>query len=109
MEFRRVVFRSYGVNNGSVVYRITPSANGCSGSFVDVTVTVNPVPVITNTAPQLQATVCSGTALNFTPTSTIGTTTYTWTTTVVGTLTGVSASGSGAVTNTPVNGTNTPA
>ncbi|WP_221412623.1 PKD-like domain-containing protein [Fulvivirga lutimaris] len=31
---------------GSVTYRITPSANNCSGVFEDVTVTVNPLPVV---------------------------------------------------------------
>ncbi|MEQ8243080.1 PKD-like domain-containing protein, partial [Fulvivirga sp.] len=31
---------------GSVTYRITPSANNCDGSFQDVTVTVNPLPVV---------------------------------------------------------------
>ncbi|QSE96723.1 PKD-like domain-containing protein [Fulvivirga lutea] len=38
------------VNNnspsGSVTYRITPNANGCSGAFEDVTVNVNPRPVV---------------------------------------------------------------
>ncbi|MEP2771800.1 MAG: PKD-like domain-containing protein [Fulvivirga sp.] len=31
---------------GSVTYRITPSANNCDGAFEDVTVTVNPQPVV---------------------------------------------------------------
>ncbi len=93
-----------GINSGSVTYAITPVANGCSGSTITVTVTVNPVPVITDTATQLQTTICSGTALNFTPTSTIGTTSYTWTSTVSGTITaGVSASGSSTITDSPVN------
>ncbi|MBS1682566.1 MAG: hypothetical protein JST48_12710, partial [Bacteroidetes bacterium] len=99
----QVLTSTDGTTAGTVTYRITPTANGCSGPFVDVTVTVNPVPVITDTAPQLQATVCSGTALNFTPASTVGGTTYTWTSTVVGPVAGVSAGGSGAVTDTPVN------
>jgi hypothetical protein len=95
------------VSNGTVVYRITPSANVCSGAFLDVTETVNPVPVISNSAPQLQTTICSGTALNFTPSSTITGATYAWTTTVVGSISGVSTSGSGPITDTPVNSANT--
>src|SRR5258706_10207298 len=81
------------LTNGTVVYRITPTANGCSGTFIDITVTVKPVPVITNTATQLQTTICSAAALNFTPTSTIAGTTYSWTSTVVGSITGVTSSG----------------
>src|SRR5258708_12803866 len=50
----------------------------------DITVTVKPVPVITNTATQLQTTICSAAALNFTPTSTIGGTTYNWTSSISG-------------------------
>ena len=92
-----------GVNNGSVTYTITPVANGCTGSSQDVTVTVTPVPVITNTAVQLLNTICSGTALNFTPTNTITGTTYTWTSTVSGTVIPVNPSGSGAITDAPVN------
>ncbi|GHN01324.1 hypothetical protein WSM22_28130 [Cytophagales bacterium WSM2-2] len=106
-SINQVLTSTDGVSTGTVTYRITPSANGCNGSFIDVTVTVNPVPVITDTAPQLQATICSGTALNFIPTSTIGSTTYTWNTTVVGSITGVSASGNAAITNSPVNSANT--
>jgi hypothetical protein len=92
-----------GITTGSVTYSVTPSANACSGSAILVTATVKPVPVITNTATQLQRTICSGTSLNFTPTSSVAGTTYTWTSVVSGPLTGVSASGSGAITNTPVN------
>src|SRR5690606_8534024 len=32
-----------GIAPGTVIYRITPSANGCAGTSLDVTVTVNPV------------------------------------------------------------------
>ncbi len=31
---------------GSVTYRVTPSANNCDGVFQDITVTVNPLPVV---------------------------------------------------------------
>src|SRR5690606_25138114 len=96
-----------GITSGSVTYRITPTANGCSGSFIDVTVTVNPAPVITNTSTQLQTTICSGTALNFTPTSSIGGTTYSWTSSVSGSIIGITASGTGAITDTPINTGNT--
>jgi hypothetical protein len=35
-----------GNGQGSVVYRITPSKDGCDGLFTDVEVTVNPVPLV---------------------------------------------------------------
>ena len=99
----QVLTATDGITSGSVTYRITPTASGCNGATVDVTVTVNPVPVITNTATQLQTTICSGTALNFTPTSSVAGTTYSWTSVIVGSIIGVSASGTGAITNTPIN------
>jgi hypothetical protein len=92
-----------GINSGSVTYAITPVANGCSGTPITATATVNPVPVITSTAVQLQTTICSSTALNFTPTTTISGTTFTWTSTVTGPISGATASGSGAIIDSPVN------
>jgi hypothetical protein len=98
-----------GITSGTATYRITPAANGCSGNFVDVTVTVSPRPAITNTSTSLIQEICSGTSLNFLPTSTIGATTFGWTSSVIGVLSGVTTSGSGAITDTPVNATNTSA
>jgi hypothetical protein len=96
-----------GINPGTVNYTITPTANGCAGTPIVVTVTVNPAPVITNTSLQLQTTICSGTALGFTPTSSIGGTTYTWTSSVTGSVTGNTASGSGMITDALTNSSNT--
>jgi hypothetical protein len=106
-QISQVLTSTDGITSGTVTYRITPTANGCSGTPVDVVVTVNPVPVITNTAPQLQTTICSGTALNFTPTSSVAGTTYSWTSLTIGTVSGISASGAGAITDTPINTGNT--
>jgi hypothetical protein len=94
-----------GVTSGTATYTVTPSANGCNGTPIVVVVTVNPVPVITNTPGQLLTTICSASALNFTPTSTIGGTTYSWTSSISGPISGasVTASGSGAITDAPVN------
>ncbi len=105
----QVLTSSDGINPGSVTYRITPSANGCAGSSIDVVVTVSPEPVVTNTSPSLIQEICSGTSLNFMPTSSIGGTTFNWTSFVIGTLTGVTASGSGPILDTPVNSTNSSA
>jgi hypothetical protein len=95
-----------GITPGTVTYRITPSANGCAGNFIDVTVTVNPKPVMTNSPTSLIQEICSATPLNFIPTASVSGTTFSWTSTVIGTLTGVSASGTGPITDTPVNATN---
>ncbi|MDZ7650114.1 MAG: PKD-like domain-containing protein [Cytophagales bacterium] len=94
---------------GTATYTITPGANGCTGTPINVIVTVSPKPVITNTALQLLTTICSNTSLNFTPVSTTDpATTYAWTSAVSGsTFTGVLAIGSGAITDTPVNTGNT--
>ncbi|MEJ1239936.1 PKD-like domain-containing protein [Chryseolinea sp. T2] len=98
-----------GTTSGTVTYRITPATGTCQGNTFDVVVTVSPTPVITNSPSTLIQEICSSTALNFTPTASISGTTFTWTSTVVGTLTGVSASGTGAVNDTPQNATNTSA
>jgi hypothetical protein len=94
---------------GTATYTITPSANGCTGTPINIVVTVSPKPIITNTALQLLTTICSNTVLNFTPVSTTDPATlYSWTSVVSGsTFTGVLASGTGTITDTPVNTGNT--
>lgn len=97
---------SDGVNPGSVTYSITPTANGCAGTPVNVVVTVNPTPLITDLPSALLNDICSGVALNFLPTSHIPST-FSWTSQVlVGTVSGVPASGTGAINHTPSNATN---
>ncbi|MBT1712061.1 T9SS type A sorting domain-containing protein [Fulvivirgaceae bacterium PWU5] len=97
-----------GVNPGTVTYRITPHVNGCTGNVVDVTVTVNPQPGITNPPSTLVQEICSGTALSFLPTASITPgTTFTWESTVVGSLSGVTPTGTGAITDSPINTANT--
>src|SRR5690606_14171241 len=98
-----------GVNAATVTYNVTPSANGCSGAPIAIVVDVTPKPVITNTPTSFIQEICSNTPLNFIPTASIGGTVFNWTSTVIGTLTGVSASGIGAITDTPINATNTDA
>jgi hypothetical protein len=92
-----------------VTYEFESIVTGCAPSASQfVTVDVKPIPAISNTALQLQQTICSGTALNFLPTSTTDPgTTYTWTSTISGTFSGVTASGTGAISDTPVNSVNT--
>jgi hypothetical protein len=93
---------------GTVTYVVTPtSAAGCAGASRNIVVTVNPVPVITSSASQLSPSVCSGTALDFTPTSTVTGVGFSWTSSASGFISGISASGTGAITNTPVNIGNT--
>lgn len=58
-----------------VVYTITPSANGCSGTPFTYTVTVNPTPSITSAA---SGGVCSGQPLSYLVTGTVPGATYTW-------------------------------
>src|SRR5690606_22249320 len=94
-----------GVTAGVVVYRITPEANGCIGPYADVTVNVTPVPGITNAAVDLAKQICSGEPLNFLANSTINDATFTWTSSVIGSIGAgsVSATGTGAITDIPIN------
>jgi hypothetical protein len=104
----QVLTSTDGVTQGTVTYRITPEAVGCVGTPIDVVVTVDPTPVVTTPASSLSQQICSGTTLNFTPTSTVAGTTYTWTSSFSGPLTDITASGSGAINDTPVNTGNVP-
>lgn len=82
---------------GTAVYTITPSASGCSGSPISVTITVNPIPVAT-ASPSTQ-TICSGTSSSIGLTSNVAGTTYAWT--VVQTnITGATASSGSTIAQT---------
>jgi gliding motility-associated-like protein len=65
-----------GIVPGTVNYTITPTQNGCAGTAVVVTVTVNPAPKIIGLA---NAAICSGDTLNLPLVSDIPGTTFTWT------------------------------
>ena len=75
---------------GTVSYVVTPKSNlGCLGAAATLTVTVNPAPVITSAAPATP--MCAGTALNIPlSASTPGLSTFTWTPTQTGGVTGAS-------------------
>jgi len=93
--------------SGTANYTVTPSANSCVGTPIHAIATVNPTPTITNSS--LSNSICSGTALNFVPTVSISGATFSWTSSITGTVTGVSASGSANITDTPVNTGTAPA
>ena len=85
-----------GLNAGTVVYEVTPTLNGCTGTPQTITVTVNPVPQITASA---HPEICSGEPTNIDFSSPFGTTVYNWevdangvTGASAGTLTGPSIS-----------------
>lgn len=58
-----------------VRYTVIPYNNGCAGTSQIDSITVNPVPVVTNAA---SYSVCSGTTLSILLTSNISTTAFTW-------------------------------
>lgn len=62
---------------GTVTYTITPSANGCSGTPVNVLITVNPIPDVIATPGS--ETICSGTSTNISLAGTVSGTTFSWT------------------------------
>ncbi|MEM6522391.1 MAG: PKD-like domain-containing protein [Bacteroidota bacterium] len=67
------------VTNASVdvVYTVTPYIGSCAGTSFTITVTVDPIPSFTS--PPSPETICSGDQLNFTPTSPVAGTIFTWT------------------------------
>jgi hypothetical protein len=101
----QVLMSTDGTSNGIVVYRITPMANGCSGAFEDVSVTVKPTPVINNNPADLSLQICSNQSLNFLPTSTLLNTSFGWTSVISGSISvsSVTANGNGVISDAPVN------
>ncbi|MGY3054591.1 PKD repeat protein [Pedobacter sp. UYEF25] len=81
--------------NAQVVYTIVPQYDGCNGASFSLVVNISPLPVVTATA--IAATICSGTNTNITLASNLPNTTYAYSSTINGTVTGNS---SRAVANT---------
>ncbi|KGO78723.1 hypothetical protein Q762_14985, partial [Flavobacterium cauense R2A-7] len=81
-----------GITSGTAVYTITPTASGCTGAPITVTITVNPSPSVTATP--ASETICSGQSTGITLSSNITGTTYSWTVTQVGATGAVNGSGS---------------
>ncbi|MCZ8355840.1 MAG: PKD domain-containing protein, partial [Cyclobacteriaceae bacterium] len=91
-----------------VTYRITPTGpSGCIGNFIDIQVLVDPIPFISNSSTSLTQTICSNEMLNFIPTST-PTSIINWTATFTSEISPASiiTSGTGNITDTPVNTSN---
>src|SRR5262249_10938969 len=88
----------------NVTYVYTVSANSCTNPLhYDVVVAVNPGPVLNSTL--TPADICSGTNFNYTPTSSTGGATFSWTrASVPGILEGAN-SGAGVVNETLTNTT----
>ncbi|MFI5451117.1 PKD domain-containing protein [Pedobacter sp. UC225_61] len=74
--------------NAVVVYTITPTANGCTGTPFTFTVTITPKPTVTPTA--TSTTICSGQSTGINLTSNLVGTQYTWTSVATGGITGSS-------------------
>jgi gliding motility-associated-like protein len=91
----------------NVVYTITPSANGCSGTAFTYTVTVQPSSIVTSAA---TGTVCSGTAQNYTITSNVTGAVFSWNRAAVAGISNPATSGNptSSISEALVNTTNAP-
>jgi gliding motility-associated-like protein len=92
-------------NPGSVDYVVTPTASlgSCVGSAFTITVTVNPTPIVTTGS---TATVCSGNGPNITLAASVASS-FSWTLgTIIGSITGASASSGGSINQTLTNPSN---
>lgn len=65
-------------NPGTVTYHITPHANNCDGHIYQYTVTVKPIPTVTNT---VNPTLCSGNQTSIILLSNMAGSTFSWTAT----------------------------
>jgi gliding motility-associated-like protein len=92
-----IVFVAFNNTNTPVKSRITvtPVANGCAGLPTSFTITVNPNPVLSS---QLNIpTVCSGTTIQYTPTSSVAGASFTWSRPVITGIDNAAANGIGAI------------
>ncbi len=94
------VLNNTTTNDAVVTYTITPQANGCPGVPFKVAVTVKPLPAVTATA--VNALICSGNTATVNLNPTITGTTFTWTSTTTGSITGNSQQ-SAAISATAIN------
>lgn len=93
-----------GSTQETVTYVILPSSPvlACAGTPVNFAVTVDPIPTITNAI--LTQTICSGLNANFTPTSNVLNTTFSWTaSSSSANVTGFSVNGNGNISETLIN------
>ena len=74
------------LNPSQVTYQITPSANGCDGALVSVTITVNPVATVIPS--QNSVTICSGQSVNLQLSSNSPGALFNWTVSANAQLTG---------------------
>ena len=92
-----IIFVAINNTNAPVKSRITvtPVANDCQGVSRSFTITVNPNPVLNS---QLNIpTVCSGTAIRYTPTSSVAGANFNWTRPAISGIDNPAASGSGNI------------
>jgi gliding motility-associated-like protein len=90
-----------------VTYVITPAANGCTGPDFNYSITVNPTPIVTSPA---SATTCNNVAQNYTITSNVTGTTFTWGRAAVNGIGNLAVTGqtSASITETLINTSNAP-
>lgn len=89
----------------NVTYVYTATAGGCSGSPVNVVVSVKPVPVL---GTSLTQSVCSGTSNTYSAASSTSGSTFAWTRATVTDITPVGTTGTGSATETFTNNTDAP-
>lgn len=90
----------------TVTFTITPSANGCPGTPITATVTVDPAPDAFAT-PSSQS-ICSGASITTIALSSSLASTYTWTRNNTVSVTGIAASGSGNISGSLTNTSSSP-
>lgn len=83
------ILTATGAVSGTAVYSATPTANGCAGAPISVTVTVDPTPVAIAT-PSSQ-TICSGSTGSIALTSNVAGATFSWTVVHTGGVSGGTA------------------
>ena len=94
-----------GTASGTATYSITPTANGCDGTIVNVVITVHPIPIALAT-PSSQN-ICSGSSTTIALSSNVTGTTFATTVIVspAGSITGTSNGSGNSISQTLINAT----
>ena len=88
-------------NPAIATYTVIPVANGCAGTAFTVDVTVNNLPTLTSSV--TPPAICSNTAFNYTPTSALAGTSFSWTRTAISGINNGTANGINNPNETLVN------
>lgn len=97
------VLTNNGITPAVIQYLAVPVTAGCTGNPFSVLVTINPQPVLGNSAAKA---VCNSSLFTFTPTANVAGTSFQWVRNLIANITNPASNGTGIINETLVNVSN---